>query len=98
LFFNTFREVGIKPDAGFNTIWDPALLLIRMLNVLGPSATAEQLRDHVVNLHGWVGINGVYDYRDGLQRGVGINSLMISRYDNEKQEFVPASRAAGYLK
>jgi branched-chain amino acid transport system substrate-binding protein len=98
VYFTTFKDAGLKPDGGFNTVWDPAMILIRALNDLGPSATAEQLHDYMIGLHGYVGINGVYDYRDGLQRGVGLNSMMVSRYDNEKQEFVAVTRAAGLLK
>jgi branched-chain amino acid transport system substrate-binding protein len=71
IYFKAFKDAGVKPDLGYNIAWDPTMLLIHALRVLGPSATAQQLRDYVVNLHGWAGINGIYDFRDGLQRGVG---------------------------
>lgn len=51
-----------------------------------------------MNLHGWIGINGIYDFRDGMQRGVGQRALIIDRWDKTKSEFVPVSRPAGYVK
>jgi hypothetical protein len=51
-----------------------------------------------VNLHGWAGINGIYDFRDGAQRGIGQRALVIDRWDKVNGEFIPVSRPGGYLK
>jgi branched-chain amino acid transport system substrate-binding protein len=97
-YFNAFKEAGLKPDLAYNLAWDPAMLLVEALRKLGPNATAQQLRDYFTALHGWIGINGVYDFRDGRQRGVGERALAIVRWDNEKGEFFPVSRAGGNLR
>jgi branched-chain amino acid transport system substrate-binding protein len=97
-YFKLFRDAGIKPDLGYGIAYDPAMLLIHTLRTLGPQASAQQIRDYILQLHGWAGINGIYDFRDGLQRGVGQRALVIDRWDKSKNEFIPASRPAGYLK
>jgi branched-chain amino acid transport system substrate-binding protein len=98
VYFKAFQDAGIKPDLGYNIAWDPTMLLIDALRTIGPGATAQQLRDYIVNLHGWAGINGIYDFRDGAQRGVGARAIVMVRWDKEKQQFEPMSRPAGYLK
>lgn len=98
VYFQTFASAGLKPDLALNIPWDPAMIVIGALRALGPDATAEQLRDYVLNLHGWVGVNGVYDFRDGSQRGIGVRALVVDRYDNDKEQLVPVSRPAGFLR
>jgi branched-chain amino acid transport system substrate-binding protein len=98
VYFNAMREAGLKPDLALSTVWDPAMLVIATLRALGTNATASQIRDHLVKLHGFVGINGVFDFRDGGQRGIGVNSQAMYRYDKAAAEFIPVSRPAGYLK
>ena len=98
IYFKAFKDAGVKPDLGYNIAWDPTMLLIHALRALGSSATAQQLRNYVVNLHGWAGINGIYDFRDGLQRGVGPRAILMVRWDKARGEFLPMSRPAGYLK
>ena len=98
VYFKAVREVGITSDLGYIIGWDPVMILVSALRTLGTGATAEQIRDYVVNLHGWVGINGVYDFRDGMQRGIGQQSQVMDRWDKTKSEFVAVSRPAGYLK
>jgi len=98
VYFNAFRTVGIKPDLGYNIAWDPAMILVSALRELGTSASADQVRNYITNLHGWVGINGVYDFRDGAQRGIGQQSQVMDRWDKTRSAFVAVSRPAGYLK
>jgi branched-chain amino acid transport system substrate-binding protein len=98
VFFDAFKAAGVKPDLGYIIGWDPAMILVSALRELGTSATADQVRAYVVNLHGWVGINGVYDFRDGAQRGIGERSQVMDRWDKTRSEFVAVSRPAGYLK
>jgi branched-chain amino acid transport system substrate-binding protein len=98
VYFKAFAGAGLKPDLGYNIGWDPAMLIVDALRKLGPTATADQLRDYLVSLHGWAGIMGIYDFRDGAQRGVGPRSLVIDRWDKTNSEFIAVSRPAGYLK
>jgi hypothetical protein len=52
----------------------------------------------LVNLHSWVGINGVYDFRDGEQRRIGINSIGIDKWMPAQTRFIAMSKAGGSLK
>ena len=47
---------------------------------------------------GWIGINGSYDYTDGSQRGIGIDAVVIDRWDAAKDDFVIVSKAGGGTK
>ena len=94
LLFKSFEAAKIQID-GVNVLpWDPTWILITALRHLGPNATASQVRDYVLNLHGWVGINGVYNFsRDN--RGIGSDSVVVYRWDPAKVNFVPASGPGG---
>ena len=39
--------------------------------------------------------NGIYDFRDGSQHGVGQNSIVMVRYDAARDEFVTVSKRGG---
>jgi branched-chain amino acid transport system substrate-binding protein len=98
VYFNAFKAAGIKPDFPNTLAWDPALIVIDAYRHLGFNATAQQMRRYLNGLHGWVGINGVYDFRDGNQHGIGQNALIMSRWDPSKEDFIPVSKRGGYLK
>jgi branched-chain amino acid transport system substrate-binding protein len=98
VYFNAFKSIGVRPDFANNIGWDPAMIVVDTLQHLGPDATAQQCRDYIQNLHSWVGINGVYDFRDGSQRGIGIDGVVIDRWDAAKEDFVPVSKPGGGLK
>jgi branched-chain amino acid transport system substrate-binding protein len=97
VFFNAFAAAGIQPDISYNLGWDAGMIVVTALRALGPSATAQQLRDYILNLHGYAGILGIYDFRDGSQRGIGQDSLVIDRWDKTNSRFIAVSRRAGYL-
>jgi branched-chain amino acid transport system substrate-binding protein len=97
VFLRALTSAGYKPDVSFTQAWDPAMLLIDALRALGTNASAQQVRDWVLAQQGWVGISGVYDFKDGSQRGVGARALIMVRYDKDKQIFTAASRPGGYV-
>jgi branched-chain amino acid transport system substrate-binding protein len=97
-FFAAFQEAGAVIDAATQSAWDPPMILIEALRKLGTNVSTERLHQYLLNLHGYVGVEGIYDFRDGLQRGVGINALVVDVWDRDKAAFVPVSRPAGYLK
>jgi hypothetical protein len=43
----------------------------------------------------FAGINGIHDFRDGLQQGVGANAIVMVRYDAAGDDFVPISKRGG---
>ena len=79
-FVNAMKAAGIRADQGHTLAWDPALIVVDAIRKLGPDATATQLRDYLMNLRGWDGINGTYDFRAIPQRGVGIGGVIMVRW------------------
>ena len=98
VYVNAFRKLNIRPDIGHSLIWDPAMVFIDALRHVGPSATAEQLRAYILSLPSWAGINGVYDFASGDQRGLGDGSLVVARWDPAKTTWVQVSAPRGALK
>ena len=94
VYLNAFKKIGVKPDGGHANAWDVAMILVTALRRLGPSATAQQIRDYIVHLHGWVGANGVYDFSNSTS-GLGQNSAIIARWVPEKQTWVQVSLPGG---
>jgi branched-chain amino acid transport system substrate-binding protein len=97
VFQAALKGAGFKPDLSFTQAWDPTMLSIDALRAVGVNATAQQVRDWILSQQGWVGISGIYDFKDGSQRGVGARSLIMLRWDKDTSTFAAASRPAGYL-
>jgi branched-chain amino acid transport system substrate-binding protein len=91
----TYRGAGMNVDFINQSVWDPAMIVIDALRKLGPSATAEQLHAYLMNLHGWIGTYGAYDFHAGDQRGIGSNALVVDRWDVTSGKFVAASQPGG---
>jgi branched-chain amino acid transport system substrate-binding protein len=92
-----FKSVGVRPDEGHILAWDPTMIVVTALRALGPDANATQIRDYILHLHGWVGVDGVYDFAAGDQRGIGENSAAVARWDAKRDTWVRVSRPKGYL-
>jgi len=84
-----------KPDLGQGLGYDPAMIVVDVLRKLGPNANAKQVRDAILALHGYVGINGVYDFHSGDNRGLGVGNAVLVRYDVQRDLFVPVSQPGG---
>jgi branched-chain amino acid transport system substrate-binding protein len=96
VFYDAMRAQGVaKPDNGSALVWDPAMVVVSGLRKLGPGATAAQLHEYIENLHGYAGINGIMDYRDGKQRGLGLNATLIVRWNAAKDDWDPVSAPGG---
>ncbi len=98
VFFAALKAANSKPELLYTQAWDPAMLLIDAVRHLGTNATTQQVRDWVLSQQSWAGISGIYDFKDGSQRGVGARALIMLRWDPDKQDFTAVSRPAGYLK
>ena len=96
-FAHALGVVGARSDGATGLPWDPLMIFVSALRALGPDATADQVRDYILHLHGWVGINGVYDFADGSQRGIGENAGEIVQWITAKHGWVRASRPRGTL-
>ena len=62
---------------------------------IGIGTTARQMRDDLLKVTDFAGINGMYDFRRGDQRGLDPRSSPIVRWDKASGEFVTVSKAGG---
>ena len=97
-YLRAFKAIGVKPDFGDALLWDAAMIIIDALRKIGPNATAQQIRDHILGLHGWIGSNGVYDFSSGDQRGITQNSIVVARWAPDKATWLQVSQPRGMLK
>lgn len=95
VFSAAFKAIGVTPGGLHVLSWDAPNIVFSALKALGPNATAEQLRNYVANLHGFVGINGTYDFRSGDQHGLGPDAVVIVKWDPSKGDVVPVSDLGG---
>jgi branched-chain amino acid transport system substrate-binding protein len=96
-FFRALRAAGIKPDIGNVLSWDAAMIVIDALRQHGPDASAATVREFILGQRRWAGVNGIYDYSGGNQRGLGASQLVIDRWDAAKNAFVLVSKPGGGL-
>jgi branched-chain amino acid transport system substrate-binding protein len=96
-YLKAFKALGMRPDHGNSVNWDATMIVIDALRKYGTDATAEQIHDFIENLHGWAGTNGLYDFRDGSQRGIGQLGALILRWNPSEKAYDVASRPGGYL-
>ena len=66
-----------KPDLGQGLGYDPAMILVDTLRRLPGNASAKDVRDALLDTHGYVGINGVYDFHSGDNRGLGVGNAVL---------------------
>ena len=84
-----------KPDLGQGLGFDATMIVVDALKHLGTNATAAQVRDYIDGMHGYIGTHGVYDFRAGDHRGLGVGNAVMVRYDAGKELFVPVSKPGG---
>jgi branched-chain amino acid transport system substrate-binding protein len=80
-FYRYFDAAGVKPDAASGLAWDSTLAIVDSLRELGPKTSAAALRDHLVHLKGFGGVNGFYDFERYPQRGLGQENVVITRWN-----------------
>jgi len=97
-FYAAFRAAGIRPSPLHLFAWDPADVVVYALRQLGPDATATQLHDFLETLHGFVGLNGVYDFRSGNQHGLSDSAVIMVRWNPKTTQFEQVSDPGGRAK
>lgn len=91
---------GVHPAPGsyqYSAGVDTSALLaaaIRYLK-LGFDATPARIRTYIDGLHGWLGINGTYDFRAYPQRGIGLDAVIVLRWDPATETGIALSRPGG---
>ena len=94
-FFEVCAAAGIRPDFLYNFAWDPGMIAIDAFRALGTGATTEQVRSYIAGLHGYTGLSGDYDFRDGSQRGLTERNITLMRWDTGKETWDAVSRPGG---
>ena len=99
VFFDAMKTAGVPhPDMAYILPWDPALLIVDALRHTGANASPDSVRAYLERSHGFAGINGLYDFRDNLNRGIGENNAMMTKWDAATQGFIAVSKAGGHIK
>ena len=94
-FFKALKAANLRPDAASVTGWDPLMIVLSAIKKFGPNATADQIHEYIETLHGFAGVNGIYDFRDGGQRGIGTQAIVVDRWDPAKNAFIVMSKPGG---
>lgn len=98
-FDAAMKAQGVPVASEGNALaWDPALILVSAVKKLGVSATASQINHYISSLTSFAGINGTYNFVNDPSpdnRGLGIASVYITRWDKSAGHWVPASGGAG---
>ncbi len=71
------------------------MIVIDAFKHLGTDATGKQIHDYIESLHGYAGINGIIDFRDGSQRGLAGSSAIVVQWSPAKTDWIPVSAAGG---
>jgi branched-chain amino acid transport system substrate-binding protein len=98
VYFDAFKAAGLTPNFPNTLAWDPALIVLDAYRHLGTKATGSQIRDYINGLHGFAGINGIYDFRAGDQHGIGQNGVVMVRFNASNDTFTAVSKRSGNLK
>jgi branched-chain amino acid transport system substrate-binding protein len=94
-FSAVFKAANIAPDVASALAWDPAMIVIDTLRKLGPEADAAKVRDYISHLKNYAGVNGIYDFEREPQRGLDVNSAIVTLWDPEKKSWVPVAKPTG---
>ena len=95
-FDDAVTAAGMHIDGVTGMAWDGAAIVIDALRAVGPDATGEQLRSWIASQKSYAGISGLYNLnQQNDMHGLGIDDLLIVRWDAQKQTWVPASKFGG---
>jgi branched-chain amino acid transport system substrate-binding protein len=93
--YAALKAHGEKADNIVATCWDAGLIVIAALNELGPDATAAQIRNYIMNLTDFAGIDGFYNFKANPERGLGADSAIVVRYDAPTKSWVWLTKPGG---
>ena len=96
-FFSQVTALKAEPAGPTASTYDPARVIVDAFRKLSTKATAAQIRDYIAHLKGYPAINGMMDFSDGNQRGIGESGVVIVQWDPAKRTFTPVSRLGGAL-
>jgi branched-chain amino acid transport system substrate-binding protein len=94
-YVDSFKARGVHADVAQAIGWDPAIIVLGAFKKLGPNASAAELKAYLSQLHGFAGANGIYDFRDGSQRGLTEQNGIMVRWDARRDTWVAISKFGG---
>ncbi len=95
-FDGALSALGVKqPDFGHTLAFDPAMILIDALRNAGPQPTPVKVQAYISNLHGYVGVNGTYDFPARPQRGLTADRVIMIRWDARRADWQAVSKPGG---
>jgi branched-chain amino acid transport system substrate-binding protein len=94
-YSDSLTAIGAHPDVAQAIGWDPAIITINAYKKLGVKATAAQFREYLSGLNGFAGANGVYDFRDGSQRGLTERNGIMVKWDPAKDTWTAIRKFGG---
>ncbi len=96
-FKAAFVAAGMHPDISSGYGYDQIMMVVSAFRKLGTNATAEQLRNYIVNSH-FNGINGVYDFAAHPGQGLGPNGVVMLHFNAAEDGFDAVSGLGGAAK
>lgn len=94
-FYDAFKRANLLPTPLNADAWDPANIVVNALRALGPSATADQLREYIGNLHDVTGLFGNYDFRKNQHGLSDQRDIVIVRWDQRRNDWIADSQPGG---
>jgi branched-chain amino acid transport system substrate-binding protein len=94
-YFQSLRDIGVKPEYIESVAYDPALLVVTALRALGPNATSQKVRDYLNGITNWAGAAGRYDFKATPQRGLDASQIFVARWDGPQNNWIAVSKPGG---
>ena len=93
-FLGAFK--GDRPDVGYAVAWDPTFLILGAYKKYGFGATPAQIRDSINGTTNYVGSFGPMNFKLAPQRGLTKDTIIVARWDPQKDRWIALSRPGGY--
>lgn len=89
------KEHHLRADNMVATSWDAGLIVVAGLRKLGTKATAAQIKDYIDGLTNFPGVDGIYNFKEYAQRGLGPDASTVTAYDAKTDAWVWLSKPGG---
>jgi len=89
------RAQKLAPDAGTGTTWDAGLIVLDAFTHLGPAPSAAQMRDYILGLTEFAGVDGMYDFHAHPASGLQPGSAAVVTWNPKDESWVWLSQPGG---
>jgi branched-chain amino acid transport system substrate-binding protein len=93
--FAVLKAHGLQPDIGTATSWDPGIIVLDAFAHLGATPSAAQIRQYILSLTDFPGVNGIYDFHTYPASGLKPGSAAVVTWDRAKDSWVWLSQPGG---